>query len=253
MFIKTAAVVAFTGLLSLSSFASEKSICGTTDDRVPSNNPKVARALDSRTGTGGCTLTMISPTCAISAGHCKSVLKVAEFNTPMSDSRGRIQHPGEEDVYDIDQDSIVYRNGGIGNDYAVMRVLPNKITGALAGDVQGFYTVSFEKPNVGDVVRITGYGLDRNDRVRNLAQQTHTGEITLAGSSRNATQMNHIADTMGGNSGSSIINEATGEVVAIHTHGGCSSRGGSNSSTLISTHQVYMDAIKACLNTEVRR
>ncbi|WP_127717567.1 serine protease [Halobacteriovorax sp. HLS] len=250
MLTKATAVIAFTGLLSLSSFASEKSICGATDDRVPSNNPKVARALDSRTGTGGCTVTMIGRTCAISAGHCKSVLKIAEFNTPMSDSRGRIQHPGEEDVYEIDQDSIVYKNGGIGNDYAVMKVLPNKKTGAYAGDVQGSYNVSFEKPNVGDIIRITGYGLDRNDRVRNLAQQTHTGEITVAGSRSNASQMNHIADTMGGNSGSSIINEITGEVVAIHTHGGCSSRGGSNSSTLISAHQVYMDAITACLATE---
>ena len=253
MFTKTAAVVAFTGLLSLSSIASEKSICGSTDDRVPSNNPKIARALDSRTGTGGCTVTMISSTCAISAGHCKSVLKVAEFNTPMSDRRGRIQHPGEEDIYDIDQDSIVYRNGGIGNDYAVMKVLPNKVTGALAGDVQGYYNVSFDKPSVGEIIRITGYGLDRNDNDRNLAQQTHTGEITVAGSRSNASQMNHVADTMGGNSGSSIINEVTGEVVAIHTHGGCSSRGGSNSSTLISEHQVYMDAITACLETEVKR
>lgn len=252
MFTKTAAIVAFSGLLSISSIASDKSICGNTDDRIPSNDPKVARALDSRTGTGGCTVTMISSTCAVSAGHCKSVLKVAEFNTPMSDSRGRIQHPSEEDVYDIDQDSIVYKNGGIGNDYSVMKVLPNKITGALAGDVQGYYTVSFEAPTPGDIIRITGFGLDRNDRVRNLAQQTHTGEVKLAGSRSNSSEMSHVADTMGGNSGSSIINEVTGEVVAIHTHGGCSSRGGSNSSTMIAAHQVYMDAITACLETEVK-
>ena len=250
MLVKSAAVVALLSLISISSNASDKSICGKTDDRIPSTDAKIARALDSRTGTGGCTVTMIGRTCAISAGHCKSVLKIAEFNTPMSDSRGRIQHPGVEDVYEIDQESIVYKNGGIGNDYAVMRVLPNNVTGEYAGDVQGNYNVSFEKPVKGDIIRITGYGLDRNDKERNLAQQTHTGEIKSTSSRSGSASMTHVADTMGGNSGSSILNEATGEIVAIHTHGGCYSRGGSNSSTLIADHQIFKDAISACLSTE---
>lgn len=250
MLIKTAALIAVSGLMTISSYASEKSICGANDDRIPSTNPKIARALDSRTGSGGCTVTMIGRTCAISAGHCKSVLKVAEFNTPMSDRRGRIQHPKASDVYDIDQTTIVYKNGGIGNDYAVMKVLPNSETGLFAGDAQGFYNVASAAPTAGDIIRITGYGLDRNDRIRNLAQQTHTGAIVTAGSRSNPSAMTHVADTMGGNSGSSIINESTGEIVAIHTHGGCSSRGGSNSSTLIAGHQIFKDAIAACLATE---
>ncbi|WP_372655122.1 serine protease [Halobacteriovorax sp.] len=252
MLIKSAAAIALLSVFSFSSNASDKSICGRTDDRVPSTDSKIARALDSRTGSGGCTVTMIGRSCAISAGHCKSVLKIAEFNTPMSDSRGRIQHPGVEDVYEIDQESIVYKNGGVGNDYAVMKVLPNNVTGEYAGDVQGHYNVSFDMPVKGDVIRITGYGLDRNDKERNLAQQTHTGEITSASSRSGRSTMSHVADTMGGNSGSSILKEATSEIVAIHTHGGCSSRGGSNSSTLIAEHQILKDAIKACLATDIQ-
>lgn len=250
MLVKSAAAVALFSLLSISSNASDKSICGRTDDRIPSTDAKIARALDSRTGSGGCTVTMIGRTCAISAGHCKSVLKIAEFNTPMSDTRGRIQHPGVEDVYEIDQESIVYKNGGIGNDYAVMKVLPNNVTGNYAGDVQGHYNVTFDKPEDGELIRITGYGLDYNDKERNLAQQTHTGEVRSTSSRSGSSSMTHIADTMGGNSGSSILKESTSEIVAIHTHGGCSSRGGSNSSTLISEHQILKDAITACLATE---
>ncbi|TQV77584.1 hypothetical protein FLL45_04535 [Aliikangiella marina] len=43
--------------------------------------------------------------------------------------------------------------------------------------------------------------------------------------------MRYTADTTGGNSGSPIIDEATGEAVGIHSHGGCSSSGGNNNGT----------------------
>ena len=67
--------------VTFSGYAMDKTICGVNDDRIPSTDSPIGRLLDSRTGTGGCTLTMISKSCAISAGHCKRVIKVAEFNT----------------------------------------------------------------------------------------------------------------------------------------------------------------------------
>ena len=60
--------------------AAEKSICG-TDDRVPSSLPKIGRLLGKMSDPGGCTVTMISKTCAISAGHCDSTFGIAQFAT----------------------------------------------------------------------------------------------------------------------------------------------------------------------------
>lgn len=224
--------------------ASQKSICG-VDDRVPSSLPKVGRLLGKITDSGGCTVTMISKTCALSAGHCSSTFGIAQFNTPPS-RRGRIQHPAQEDMYPVDKTNSVWKYTGLGNDWAVLRIGANQVTGLYAGDVQGTYEVEFGKPSNGDIIRITGYGLDRSDPERNLAQQTHTGEITrLRGST-----MYHVADTMGGNSGSSIIREADQKIVGIHTNGGCSSRGGSNAATVISENNELKKAIRACLAEE---
>lgn len=224
----------------------EKSICG-QDDRVPSRNLKVARGLGKITDTGGCTLTMISKSCAISAGHCRAYLGLAEFNVPASVG-GRIQHPSKEDIYQIEDSSVVHEYTGIGNDYAVFKVKPNAITGRYAGDVQGFYTVSFKAPVIGDEIRITGFGLDRSEPTRNLAQQTHTGLVSKI--TRGSSALYHKADTMGGNSGSSIIVEGTQTIVGIHTNGGCSSRGGQNAATMIAGHTKLTKAIKACLASE---
>lgn len=227
--------------------ADQKTICGENDDRTPSFNPKVARALGSMTEPAGCTITMIGRTCAISAGHCHTTFGFAEFNTPLSQS-GQIQHPEPQDIYEIDKATLVHENGGMGNDYAVVRIKANSVTGSLPGDVQGHYDVSFDMPKEGDLVRITGYGADYNDNDRNFAQQTHAGPI--ASLQRGSAIMNHQADTMGGNSGSSIIHENTGKVIAIHTHGGCYSRGGSNASTLIAAHEKAKKAVSDCLQWE---
>ncbi|CAM9908111.1 unnamed protein product [Chrysoparadoxa australica] len=222
----------------------QKSICG-VDDRVPSNYAKVGRLLGKMSDTGGCTVTMISKTCAISAGHCSSTFGFAEFNTPAS-RRGRIQNSKPEDIYPVDKARTEYQYNGLGDDWAVLRIKPNTITGKYAGDVQGYYEVDFAKPQTNTLIRITGYGLDQSDPERNLAQQTHTGEIV---SFRGST-MYHVADTMGGNSGSSIIRESDSKIVAIHTNGGCSSRGGSNAATVISENEKVKTAIRACLAEE---
>ena len=240
-----AAATLFLAVSTVSTFAlQQKSICG-TDDRTPSSVPEVGRLIGKMTDNGGCTVTMIGKTCAISAGHCKSTFGFAEFNTPES-RRGNIQHPEPEDIYEIDKASVVSEYTGLGNDWAVMRIKKNSITKRFPGAVQGNYTVAFETPVPGEVVRITGYGLDRREPTRNLAQQTHTGEVTRL----NGSVMYHVADTMGGNSGSSIIREADQKIVAIHTNGGCYSRGGSNAATVISENEELAKAIRACLKFE---
>ncbi|MAE58518.1 MAG: hypothetical protein CME69_06530 [Halobacteriovorax sp.] len=236
-----------------STYAMDKTICGPSDDRVPSSVKEIGRLLDSRTGTGGCTLTMISDNCGISAGHCRSVLYIAEFNTPES-MNGSIQHSKPEDVYEIDQSTIEYRNGGPGDDWAVFKVKANDITGKSAGAAQGYYNVSFDEPTIGTPLSITGYGLDRNEPTKNLAQQTHDGALASIGDGgwygRSESVLGHTVDTMGGNSGSTIINMETGSIVGIHTHGGCSARGGNNQGTLIAKHSNLMRAIRSCLDSD---
>lgn len=252
--------LAITLLASMTTLAKDKSICGPSDDRVVSSNPKVGRLLEDRSGEGGCTVTMISKSCGISAGHCRTVLGVAEFNTPGS-VNGNIQHPEEKDIYDIDTASIKYKNGGPGNDWAVFKLKPNKETGLYAGEVQGTYAVSFEVPEVGTTLRITGYGLD-SEPDKNLSQQTHTGALESVGTEdrdtgdeddwngRPYSTMQHTVDTMGGNSGSTILRESDDMIVGIHTHGGCSAYGGENMGTVIAKHPEAMAAIKSCLESD---
>jgi len=246
--------LAMMALLSMSAFGMNKSICGMNDDRIVSDVKPIGRLLDSRTGSGGCTLTMISDSCAVSAGHCKSVLKVAEFNTPMSIG-GRIQHPEASDVYDIDQSSIKYANNGPGDDWAVFKVKKNKITGMFPGTVQGSYRVKYNDVAIGTRLRITGYGLDQSEPTKNLSQQTNTGELFTVGTGnvwqgRAKSRLTHGVDTMGGNSGSTIVIESTNEIVGIHTHGGCGRTGGANQGTAISKHEKMISAIRACLASE---
>ncbi|MCO4793992.1 MAG: trypsin-like serine protease [Bacteriovoracaceae bacterium] len=244
---KSLSIIAGIALTTSVYAADQKTICGESDDRTPSYNPKVARALGSMTEPAGCTITMIGKTCAVSAGHCHTTFGFAEFNTPLSQN-GRIQHPKQEDIYEIDKSTLVYKNGGMGDDYAVVRIKPNTLTGKYPGIAQGHYNVSFNMPAKGDMVRITGYGADYSDNDRNFAQQTHAGPIDSL--NRGSSVMNHRADTMGGNSGSSIIHEPTGKIIAIHTHGGCYSRGGANASTLIASHDALKKAITSCLQWE---
>ncbi len=228
----------------------EKTICGASDDRIPSFNPKVARGLKMKTSGGGCTVTMIGKSCAITAGHCYEHINVLEFNTPLSRD-GRIQHPDASDVYQIEKGSLFYSNRGPGKDYAVARYMPNAITGQYPGEAQGHYEVSLRKPSSKRIkVDITGYGIDRNDSDRNMAQQHHSGVTTQIGGTFGGAVLKHTVDTMGGNSGSSIINKRTGKIIGIHTHGGCHTSGGANQGTAIAYVKELKKAIKSCLAYE---
>jgi V8-like Glu-specific endopeptidase len=236
-------------LTALSASANVKTICGPTDDRKLSDNPKIGR-LSTEDAHKGCTATMISDSCAITAGHCMSVLVRAEFNTPES-YNAEPQASAKEDVYYIDQDTIEYEYEGPGKDWAVFKFKPNKHTKKLPGKAQGYYDVNFNKIRTGSKLRITGYGVDYGDFYGNFAQQTHTGNLEQQGGlSYGATVLRHTVDTMGGNSGSSILMESTQEIIGIHTHGGCRASGGANMGTLISAHKKLQAAIKKCLASD---
>ena len=245
----TKALLGFlTLIISIHSYADSKSICGSNDDRTLSYEPKVGR-LSTLENNKGCTATLISDSCAITAGHCKTVLIRAEFNTP--ESIGGIPQPSQkEDVYLINQDTIDLQDAGPGKDWAVFKFKRNQYTNKLPGEVQGNYDVSFKSVRKGNKIRITGYGVDRIDATGNFAQQTHTGNLKTVGTLINKSHLRHTADTTGGNSGSSIILESTQEIIGIHSHAGCNRSGGANQGTLIKKHKKLIAAIKTCLASD---
>lgn len=217
-----------------------ESQCGGSDDRVPSSAPDRARLLDV-----GCTANLVGDACFITAGHCLSssrYVDVVEFNVPTSSANGSLNHPGPEDQY-VPTSSRDYTDAGIGNDWGVFTVAANTETGLTPYQAQGS-KLDFANgvPSVGDLAEIIGYGVD--DGSANQTQQYGAGPITTV----TGTSLSYQADTEGGNSGSAVL--VDGQVVGIHTHGGCSTSGGSgaNSGTLY-THPDLQAALGAICTT----
>lgn len=212
--------------------------CGPTDDRVASSDPAASRLLNI-----GCTATMFSDlSCFISAGHCvQSLANTVEFNVPLSSANGTIQHPGPEDQYSVDQASREFTNGGLGNDWGLFKVFDNTQTGLQPFEAQGaMYPLATALPSVNDTIQYVGYGIDSG--TANQTQQFASGPVTSVDTTPPTITVNHQADTEGGCSGSAIRSLGN-EIVAIHTHGGCTTGGsGSNGSTGI-THSGLQAAL----------
>eukprot|EP00546_Thalassionema_frauenfeldii_P008229 CAMPEP_0178915402 /NCGR_PEP_ID=MMETSP0786-20121207/12008_1 /TAXON_ID=186022 /ORGANISM="Thalassionema frauenfeldii, Strain CCMP 1798" /LENGTH=523 /DNA_ID=CAMNT_0020588511 /DNA_START=143 /DNA_END=1717 /DNA_ORIENTATION=+ len=189
-----------------------ESLCG-ADDRTSSDDVRAGRI-------GGCTGYLVSNNVFIQAGHC---------GTPSSSTRLHFTFTGSsapiQDQYAVDVSTYQFLNNGVGQDWGAGLLLPNSETGKLPGVAQsekcgtadcGWYTIG-SIPTTGDI-RITGYGTKSGST---RSQRTHVDALTLAAS----TYLRYIPDTMGGNSGSPVIHEQTGEVVGVHTHGGCENGG----------------------------
>jgi V8-like Glu-specific endopeptidase len=203
------------------------SICGPTDDRVLSSDDRTARVLP-----GGCTAFLFSDEagCLLTAGHCIVALtETVEFNVPLSDPSSVIQHPGPQDQYAVDLDSIQFAYGSDSNDWAYFGCFPNTETGLTPQAAQGgIYILADQPPDVQEqAIRITGYGLDDTPPDWSQVQQTDAGPYV--GSADYSVR--YVVDTQPGNSGSAVVNEATGMVIGIHTSNGCDETGGSNLGT----------------------
>lgn len=207
----------------------QRSICGGVDDRELSDDARVARI-----APGGCTGWIIDDcnNCFLTAGHCTgNSSQVVQFNVPLSNPNGSWNNPHPDDQYPIDQNSMQSNGGqGIGNDWAYFGAFPNSNTGLRPADAQGgSFVLASPPPAGGQPIRITGYGTVSSPvpGTWNSVQKTHVGPFTL----NSGTRLSYATDTTGGNSGSPIIFESTGEAIGIHTHAGCSSGGGANNGT----------------------
>ncbi len=214
------------------------SICGPTDDRMPSADPRNARLLPV-----GCTAWLIDDCakCFLTAGHCTFSADVVEFNVPMSTSSGSIVMAAPEDQYPVDDDSMQSNGGqGIGDDWAYFGTHPNSDTGLTAGAVQGeFYRLAPAAPTATGDIRITGYGTTGSGVPRewNQIQKTHLGPFV----EKDGFGISYQTDTSGGNSGSPVLDETTGLAIGIHTHAGCSTTSGNNGTAI--DHGDLQDAL----------
>ena len=220
--------VTIDGVMMIEQFEEDRSICGTTDDRVLSYEDRDARAIPI-----GCTAWIINDPnhTFLTAGHCAGSaddIEVIEFNVPLSDSNGNIQHPGPEDQYASDPESLQSYYSQIGDDWAYFGCFPNTETGLTPYQAQDdFYVLSNAAPIVnGQDITICGYGVTYSGTpaTYNQAQKIHTGPYAAL----DGTAIGYQTDTSGGNSGSAVLNEATGEAIGIHTNAGCSESGGEN-------------------------
>ncbi|WP_159090645.1 RICIN domain-containing protein [Aquimarina aquimarini] len=194
-----------------------KSQCGSADNRVGSNDAAIGRIVPI-----GCTGWIISNGRLVTAGHCVgSRAQLIEFNVPKSNSGGSIVHPGPEDQYPIGSFVTDYVRGRPETDWAVFTASANSQTGQTPIQAQRkSFNVVQSAPSSN--ITITGFGTDTGRD--NQTQQTHTGPL----SSVNNTFVRYRTDTTGGNSGSPIIDTATGNAIGVHAYGGCSGSSGSN-------------------------
>jgi V8-like Glu-specific endopeptidase len=229
-------------------YANDKKICGAEDNRILSFENPIGRSSMKRF-KAGCTITMISDSCAISVGHCVDAFEVIQFNVPLSvDTEPTMAGP--EDIYERNKDFMRYSDNGKGDDWAVIKMKKNPLTGLFPGQAQGFYPISKLKSlKLGMEVRITGFGEDALDRVSNFAQQSHHGVIKkLGGFLAKKSKFGYDVDTTIGSSGSPVILANTNEIIGVHSHGTCGEKEDFNQGTLITKNKSFQFAIQQCLN-----
>jgi V8-like Glu-specific endopeptidase len=226
-----------------------ESICDGGDDRVLSYDTRQGRL------STGCTAWLInhdnSANRFLTAGHCISngtSGAVVFFNVPLSTSSGGFRAPHPVYQYPVQNGSIQSTgSGGVGNDLATFQTNNNSNTGMSARVAQNAaYNLANAAPSASNqTIRVTGYGI-RNGSVSpaipqtwNTTQKTHTGPLTQKNGN---TSIRYRPDTTGGNSGSPVVLESSGLAIGIHTHGGCTSTGGSNAGSAIEhpTLQSYL-------------
>ncbi len=200
-----------------------RSICGPTDDRTPTTDPRIGRYLPA-----GCTAFLIFPNGLLSAAHCVRDDAVVQFNVPPSGPNGELRHPDPADQYPVDPASVqAPQPFAPGNDWAYFGVFPNATTGLSVQEAQGRGFDLAPAPILGDGrgVRVPGYGVATGGMEVELSRTLTEGAgplVEVAG-----TRLLHRADTTGGSSGSPIIDAASGHVVGVHGSAGCDAGPGS--------------------------
>lgn len=204
----------------------QHTICGPTDDSqfvnsyngslgvtttFVANNKGTKGALASTNAVNGskyCSGTLISTNTFLTAGHCVDSSSVGDY-VSMNYERvagGTTLLP--QSFYRVDailEDSL----GGV--DYAILRLA------GTPGTTWGIATVATADPAVGAQATIIGHPQGQPKKIESGSISSFSGNRISYGN----------IDTLGGNSGSGII-DSSGRVIGVHTNGGCTASGGAN-------------------------
>ncbi|WPU64079.1 trypsin-like serine peptidase [Peredibacter starrii] len=255
-------------LIALTSINSFADICGQEDDRAPSFDTRVGRMVKADE-TRGCAATLVSNNCVITIGTCAVSRDYVEFNVPQSIA-GIPQTSAIKDRYYIDHTFVRYETGGIGQNWAVMKLKKNEVTDLDAGQVQGYYKVATKKSLKNSTVKLISYAYALNDlyeikigevppnkypEVLHFSQGSSTGKLVKSGLPLIPAILEHTADTTIGSWGAPIIDEKSNEVIGITTHGGCRATyinpiGArfTNSGTSITGSKKFKEAVNKCMS-----
>lgn len=210
----------------------QETICGPTDDSQWVNDyngalgPSVTfvqthkrtkGALETTAAANSskyCSGTLIGSNLFLTAGHCVDSGSVGEYVSMNYERAAGSSTLLTQSHYRIDavlEDSL----GGL--DYAILRLA------GTPGSTWGIATVATADPSTGAALTIIGHP-------QGLPKKIEAGSVSGFGT--NTIRYNNI-DTLGGNSGSGVI-DSSGRVVGVHTNGGCTATGGYNYGTRIS-------------------
>lgn len=230
---------------------SPETLCG-PDNRVATTDQRTGRL---RNGAWAyCTAWLISNGAVLTAGHCvdrdpdregqllpDGILDlgpadVIEFNVPASNANGTINFSLPQHQYPIILNTVIWNfdgvGQGLGKDWAVFRVRPvddPQGKARLPHHEHGFFRVSDHRPNPGDLIRISGYGIDETppgttmgENAATRTNQTSTGPFVQHIQNGADISLWYAVDTTGANSGSPIIlANFPDRTVGIHTNGDC--------------------------------
>ena len=208
----------------------QATICGPTNDAQHVNSyngtlgPSIAfvqankgsKGAMETTVTSGkfCSGSLISVNTFLTAGHCVDSGTVGEFvsfNFERAANSTALLTQTHVRITAVLEDE----RGGV--DYAIVQLA------GTPGATFGVAPVAAGDPAVGAALTIIGHP-------QGQPKQIEAG--TLSSISGNFLRYGNI-DTLGGNSGSGILN-SSGQIVGVHTLGGCTSTGGFNSGPRIS-------------------
>jgi len=126
---------------------------------------------------------------------------------------GRTHALRQEEKFSV-QKLVEYRSGNL--DYAIIRLAPNE-NGEIPGAKYNKRQIATEMPEDGEIVTILQHPAGRPKKIEAGTGTTFGDDF--------ATYSD--VDTLGGSSGSGVLN-SQGLIVAVHTNGGCGPTSGEN-------------------------
>ena len=213
--------------------AEQPTICGATDDAKYVNDYtgtlgpsaafvqtyKVSKGAMESTATAGssakyCSGSLIASDLFLTAGHCVDSTTIGDyvsFNYERAAGSTSLLTESHYRVDAIVEDAL----GGV--DYAIVRLA------GTPGATWGVSAVAAADPATSSAITIIGHPAGAAKKIEAGSVASYSGSYMYYGN----------VDTLGGSSGSGVLN-SSGQIVGVHTNGGCTSTGGNNSGIRIS-------------------